>query len=98
MASTKYYITTVSWYNQLRIKSKALVGISIICLLIVIGISLSIHLVNKIHEETREIHNKWIRSILKVSEMMGQLDDIVKLESKYASAITQNEKSLVEDK
>jgi hypothetical protein len=30
--------------------------------------------------------------------MMGQLDDIVKLESKYASAITQNEKSLVEDK
>ncbi len=98
MGSTKYYITTVSWYNQLKIKSKALVGISIICLLIVIGVSLSIHLVNRIHEETKEIHNKWMRSILKISEMINQLDSIAKLESKHTLANSREEKLKVEDK
>ncbi len=97
MASTKYYITTVSWYNQLRIKSKALVGISVICLLILIGISLSIHLVNKIHEETKEIHNKWMQSILKISEMLDQLDHIGKLESKHILTNSLEEKSNIEE-
>ena len=97
MASTRYYITTVSWYNQLRIKNKALVGISIICFLIVIGVSLSIHLVNKIHEETKEIHNKWMHSILKISEMMDQLDNVGKLESKHIQSNNSSEKMEIEE-
>ena len=52
MESTRHYITTVSWYNQLRIKSKALVGISIICLIFITSLSLSIHLVNKITNQS----------------------------------------------
>lgn len=98
MSSTKYYITKVSWYNQLKIKQKALVGIAIICFLILVGISLSIHLVNRIHEETKEIHNKWMQSIIQVSEMRYQIEEIYKLESKHVSSSTKLEKETIENK
>ena len=83
--------------NILKIKNKALVGISIICFLILIGVSLSIHLVNKIHEETKEIHNKWMHSILKISEMLDQLDNIGKLESKHIQSNNSSEKMELEE-
>ncbi|HMY30004.1 MAG TPA: PAS domain S-box protein [Leptospiraceae bacterium] len=96
MSVTKYYITKVSWYNQLKIKKKALVGITAICFLILVGISLSIHLVNKIHEETKEIHNKWMQSIIQISEMRYQIDQIYKFETKHVAADKISEKEMIE--
>ncbi|MBP7281237.1 MAG: PAS domain S-box protein [Leptospiraceae bacterium] len=96
MESTRHYITTVSWYNQLRIKSKALVGISIICLIFITSLSLSIHLVNRIHEETKEIHDKWMGSILKISDMISKLDSFRKLESMHILSNDENERREIE--
>ena len=98
MDSTKYYIKTVSWYNQLKIKSKALVGISIICILFLTSLSLSIHLVNKIHEETNEIHDKWMGSILKITDMIHKLDAFRKLESNYIQSVDEIKRKEIETK
>jgi len=98
MLTTIHYITTVNWYNQLKIRSKALVGISVISILFFIGLSLSIHLVNQIHEETKEIHNKWMKSILKISEMINQLNSFRKLEVTHSLLTDIEEKEKVEKK
>ncbi len=98
MDSTKYYIKTVSWYNQLKFKNKALVGISIICILFLTSLSLSIHLVNKIHEETNEIHDKWMGSILKITDMIHKLDAFRKLESNYIQSVDEIKRKEIETK